>query len=437
MGVYDYDVRTGRIEWDERIRAIWGVGPDEQVDFDIFMAGVEPDDRQAVRDAIALAFTAGGDGRYEADYRVRHRATGVVRWVRAVGDAHFEDGEAVTLVGTVADITDLCLARDALRESEARLRLILDGTLAFIGVLTPEGEMLEANAPALAAGGMVRADVIGRPFWDCYWWNFDPEVQARLRDAIERCAAGEVVRYDTEVRMAGDSRIFIDFMLSPVRDDTGRIHLLVPSGFDISARKADAERIGLLIREVNHRSKNMLSVVQAVARQTQRLGGADWATHFSQRIDALAAGHDLLVRSEWRPVLLDDLVRSQLAHFSDLLDRRILIAGSDVTVGAMTAQAIGMAVHELATNAGKYGALSGASGIVRIWWGEDDDAPGQFFLRWQEEGGPTVKAPKRRGFGSTVLDAVTRQSLGARVEIDFDPAGLRWRMDCPRQVLAR
>ena len=134
-------------------------------------------------------------------------------------------------------------AEAALAESESYLRSVIDNTLNFVGILDDEGTLLEANRTALDAGGVSREDVVGKPFWECYWWAFDDRVAGRLQQAVAEARNGQIIRYDTEVRMAGDSRMTIDFMISPVTDGDGRVTHLIPSGIDISERHAAERRL--------------------------------------------------------------------------------------------------------------------------------------------------------------------------------------------------
>jgi two-component sensor histidine kinase len=135
------------------------------------------------------------------------------------------------------------------------------------------------------------------------------------------------------------------------------------------------------MREMSHRAKNMLGLVQAIARQTATRTPEDFIERFSERIQALSANQELLVRGEWKGVETEDLVRAQLSHFADLIGSRISAQGPKLRVRAAGAQAIGLALHELATNAGKYGALSTDTGRVDIRWGTDGDA---FTMSWVE-----------------------------------------------------
>jgi PAS domain S-box-containing protein len=197
---------------------------------------------------------------------------------------------------------------------------------------------------------------------------------------------------------------------------------------DITERKEREEKEHLLMREINHRAKNMLSVVDAIAHQTAARNPADFVERFSDRIQALSANQDLLVRNQWQGVDVDDLVRVQLAHFADLIGSRVAVHGPKLRLNPASAQAIGLALHELATNAGKYGALSTDKGRIDIDWGTGDHA---FSITWTEHGGPPVSAPKRRGFGAIVIEAMAERGVRGKVDLDYAPSGVAWRLTCP------
>jgi PAS domain S-box-containing protein len=198
---------------------------------------------------------------------------------------------------------------------------------------------------------------------------------------------------------------------------------------DITERKEREEKEHLLMREINHRAKNMLSVVDSIAHQTATRNPEAFIEHFSERIQALSANQDLLVRNEWQGVDIEDLVRAQLAHFANLLGSRITVHGPKLRLNPASAQAIGLALHELATNAGKYGALSTNKGRVAICWGTTD--ANTFTMSWIEREGPPVSTPKRRGFGTIVIEAMAERSVGGTVELDCAPPGVTWRLTCP------
>ncbi|HEX7072679.1 MAG TPA: HWE histidine kinase domain-containing protein [Hyphomicrobiaceae bacterium] len=226
-----------------------------------------------------------------------------------------------------------------------------------------------------------------------------------------------------------------DGQLRAQRRRSGRLFYFGGRGYHRPKRAAEQNRF--LLREVNHRAKNLLAVVQAVARQTA--GENDpkvFAERFAARLSCLAACQDLLVRSNWRGVSAGELVRSQLAHFVGLVGTRILLDGPTLRLSAAAAQTIGMALHELATNAGKHGALSDAQGIVEVTWNlaGSDEAP-EFVMCWHERNGPRVAPPERRGFGHTVIVRMVEHALDAAVSLEHDPAGLVWRMSAPAQLV--
>ena len=197
---------------------------------------------------------------------------------------------------------------------------------------------------------------------------------------------------------------------------------------DITERKEREEKEHLLMREINHRAKNMLSVVHSIAQQTATQNPKNFVESFSERIQALSANQDLLVRNEWQGVDLGDLVNAQLAPFAGLIGSRIVVHGPKLCLKPASAQAIGLALHELATNAGKYGSLSADTGQVYVYWGTVGDT---FTMSWTEPDGPSVSAPKRRGFGTVVMEAMVERSVDGKVDHDYALSGVTWRLTCP------
>ena len=204
------------------------------------------------------------------------------------------------------------------------------------------------------------------------------------------------------------------------------------ANLDITERKQSEEQKRLLMAEINHRSKNLLSVVQALVTQTAR--GADPATFaatLSDRLQGLAASQDLLIKNDWRGIDMSELVSAQLYHFKDLIGTRISFQGPPARLTAAGAQAMGMALHELATNAAKYGSLSGNEGTVQISWQVSSDTDPMFRAQWMEKGGPPVLAPSRKGFGHLVIGAIAESAFTGTVQLEFSKAGLLWKL-CAR-----
>jgi two-component sensor histidine kinase len=218
-----------------------------------------------------------------------------------------------------------------------------------------------------------------------------------------------------------------------MRDGQGQPLRVLGINQDITAHKAGEEHVKLLMREISHRARNLLSVVQVMARRTAGEGDPQaFAERFGDRLAGLATSDDLLVKSDWKGVNIADLVRAQLAHFNDLIGTRISLAGPAVRLRPAAAQNIGMALRELATNAAKYGALSAAEGSVRIEWQvvEQGEHAG-LTMRWSEQGGPAVVPPHSRGFGHTVMVDMVKHALNAEVRLDYPPSGVIWELVAP------
>ncbi|MEZ5512609.1 MAG: CheR family methyltransferase [Steroidobacteraceae bacterium] len=197
---------------------------------------------------------AGEVARYEFELRIEQTQKTSYKVASYIPDRGV-DGRVRGCYAVIVDLTERRRWERGLEDREAHLRRVIDNTLAFIGVLDTDGTLVEANRTALVAAGIERDEVIGKKFWDCYWWSHDAGVAARLRLAIATAATGEIVRYDVPVRLAAGAIVHIDFMLVPVRDAEGVVTHLIPSGVDISARlaaqrdrKEYAERLKLAMR---------------------------------------------------------------------------------------------------------------------------------------------------------------------------------------------
>jgi PAS domain S-box-containing protein len=210
----------------------------------------------------------------------------------------------------------------------------------------------------------------------------------------------------------------------------GRAHRLVSVMVDITQRKAHEKHIKSLLREVSHRSKNLLSVIQAITRQTVRTAGTmeEFARRFMPRLQGLATSHDILIEQGWQGAPLAALVRVHLAPFIDDEALRLEVAGPEIMLSARAAQAIGLALHELAANAAKHGSLSNRVGRVVIKWEihSNQDQTAWLRLTWSEQGGPPVKNPSIKGFGHVVIERIVADSLDGEVSISYPPEGLTW-----------
>lgn len=230
-----------------------------------------------------------------------------------------------------------------------------------------------------------------------------------------------------------------DFHIEPLRDVMGDIVGLTCAAVDVTERKKGEEHLRVVMRELTHRSKNLLAVIQAMARQTARhTPGADgFLERFAGRLQALARSHDLLVQQSWHGASLDELLRAQLAHYIERGNSQVSLEGPDVVLKPEAAQSLGLAFHELTTNAAKYGSLVEPKGRVTIKWRVlPPSAGGGIEILWTESAGPKVAGAKNRGFGSMAVEQNLRRALDAEVELQFAAKGLRCRIVLPAPQLA-
>ncbi len=358
------------------------------------------------------------------------RPDGEVRWMRLQSRPHRTEDGSVIWDGVQTDITERKRAEEALRESEERFRGIFEHAATGISITDLEYRFQSCNPAYAAMLGYTEEELRAANFPDLV----HPEDREANLMALRRLVAQEIPWFEIVNRyVAKDGKpIWVNKHVSLLRDASGAPTRLIALVTDISERKRQEEQVSLLLREVNHRAKNILALVQAIARQTVASAPEDFAERFGERVRALAASQDLLVKAEWKGVDLHELIHTQLAHFSDLIGGRIALHGPLLFISASAAQTIGMALHELATNAGKYGALSNASGRVEVGWVLEGAEGGEerFSICWRESGGPPVMKPTQTGFGSTVISRMAIMNLDANIELDFAVHGLIWRLQC-------
>ena len=388
-----------------------------------WVAFLHPDDRERW-----LAAWAAADRRSAFEIEVRKRRhDGQYRWFikRAVPERD-ASGRVVAWFGATTDIDNLKRAEQALRESESRFRTVFNQQFQFVAILSPAGVVRACNDTFFAGTGVAREAVVGRFFWDTPWWRGLPEEQRWWQAALEGVVtSGRAITGEVALALADGSQRQAEFAVTGVRDEAGRVIDVIAEGRDITHRKRWEEQQNLLTRELSHRIKNSMAVIQSIARQTLRDMPAPLAAAFTGRIQALAAAHDLLIEKGWLAANVKDLATRQLA----VVGGRVRLAGPDVTVSPILATSLGLVLHELVTNATKYGALSVPQGIVDLSWElAGDEGQRRVILTWQERGGPRVTPPDRAGFGSTLIE---RSLPGATVERRFEPEGLVCTIDLP------
>lgn len=425
MGRWDHNPSKGLRYWDPRARAIFGIPPEAPPSTSLFERAVHPADLPAVRAAVAAAIDPQGSGLMNLEYRIV-RQNGAVRWVEVFGRAFFEGGQCVRFVGVVSDVTERREAIDRLLRQEETLRLAIDaadvGTWDF-NIETGDLVWSERLYGMFGLGHGEALDIAA---------TMDlvhPSDRDRVDEAITR-AMDPAIRADftVEYRVIGrDDHVerWLSAKGKVFFNDEGKPHRFVGAAVDISDRKRAELHLRLLVNEMNHRVKNSLATIQAIAAQSftdsHSLPQAKEA--FADRLVALAEAHDLLTRENWEGADLH-VVAERLASLHGGVDRFELL-GPAVRLSPKTALSLSMALHELATNALKYGALKTPSGRVRIAW---DIAPSagaeRLNLTWTERDGPPVTPPAQRGFGSRLIERGLAAELAGSATIAFHPQGV-------------
>ncbi|MGX9981591.1 HWE histidine kinase domain-containing protein [Methylobacterium fujisawaense] len=306
LGIFDYDLVTGDLGWDTRVRTLFGLPPDASVTYETFLAALHPDDRTWVDQAVKAAVDPAGDGTYDIAYRTVGLEDGLDRWVAAKGQVFFAEGRAVRFIGTVRDISEI---------------------------------------------------------------------------------------------------------------------------------KRTEEHQRLLTGELQHRIKNTLAMVQAIANQTLR-GATDIdeaREAFVGRLISLGRAHDILTQASWTAAPITEVIEGALCVHRQASVPRIRISGPNVLLAAKPALSLALALHELATNAAKYGALLNADGFVDLRWRvvQKGGQP-RFCLTWSEQGGPPILSqPSRRGFGSRLIERSFSSEVGGEVKLTYASTGLICRLEAP------
>lgn len=473
-----------------------------------------------------------------------------------------DEGQVTEMIPSAVDITERRLAKDALRKSAAQLSQTLDGVATLVGLLDPEGMVTDINATAMSLTTVPKSEVIGKYFPDTPWWGDEQEVRDSVADTIRRATKGETVRLDLPFLGPDGSRRWVDFSITPVKDAEGKVTALVPSGGDITARKAAQEALeesrerlwlathaaslgtfefttatgkvswdaraceilglsesetsfeefiamvhkddrakvfqdveqgldpdssqrmkaaeyrflrpdgteiwveghasfydtpegravgtvqdittrkhaqehqSLLLNELNHRVKNSLAVIQSMASHTLRNADnlAEFREAFNGRLAGIASAHDTLVGDEQSGADLVQLLRGQIGAYADL-ESQVMLDGPTVTLGPTISHALGLVLHELTTNASKYGALSVETGRLSVSWTIVEKQKKQHLrLFWKETGGPPVTPPKRHGFGSRLIETTLSHSLEGSAKMTYDRDGFSATISTPMEA---
>ncbi|MCX7568190.1 PAS domain S-box protein [Sulfitobacter sp. F26169L] len=328
------------------------------------------------------------------------------------------------------DITEQKRTEDALRQSEAQFRSITEAMPQMVWATRPDGHHDFFNARWYEFTGVPEGSTDGAG------WNdiFHPEDQERAMRKWQHCLSSGNI-YDIEYRLRHHSGAYrwVLGRAQPVRDSDGTIVRWLGTCTDIHEIKLADEQRELMLGEMNHRVKNMLSMVHAMVSQTLRQAEnlKDASTSIQSRIGNMAQAHDRLINSKWSETRILAVVEAALApHRSG--NGRFTLEGPDIPIGSKQALALTMALHELATNATKYGALSTEDGRVNIRWGVDKTGDDETFnFSWVESDGPPVTTPQRRGFGSRMIEQALAGYFNGHAELNYHLEGLSFDLKAP------
>ncbi|WP_292612528.1 PAS domain S-box protein [Nitrobacter sp. 62-13] len=417
IGTFDTDLRSGMVYSDARFANMFSVDPQKAesgLPLADYLAGIHPDDVKLVSDGIEQAITTGE--KCILEYRVQSKE-GTVRWLEVHGQCRYdESGSPWRIPGAAVDITDRKRAELAI----AHFAAIVESSDDAIISKDINGVITSWNTGAQRLFGYRADETIGNSITMLIpddRKNEEPAILARLR------RGDQVEHFETVRRRKDGGLIDLSLTISPIRDTHGKIVGASKIARDITDRKAHERLQNTLLSEMKHRLQNNLSTVLAIARQSFRGHEAESEDFrkFEARLLALASGHDLIARKSWNSAELGDVV-AQLLNVHGR--QRFEIDGPDVRLSPKSALALTLALHELATNAAKYGALSIPTGKVTIAWDVEQKAIPSLAFRWQERYGPAVSQPSRKGFGSQLIERVLAFELGGQVHIAYPPEGV-------------
>ena len=431
VGSFTFDLGTGKVQISPGYAAIHGL-PEGTVETSRadWRARVHPDDLPRLEANLRREIDIRRSEHY-CDYRII-RSGGEIRWIEARSSILYDrDGAALRVVGANIDVTErkkaeLALAERTLQRTLAE-RTTMVGTLAY----DVDAEKMQISEGYAAIHGFPEGTTeIMRSEWQA---SVLPEDATRLEAVRNQAFRKRVIEYSADyriVRPGGDIRWIEGRSFVSYRGD-GSPQRVVGVNIDITERKRAEEYQGVLISELDHRVKNVLATVSAVAGQTLETSSS--MSHFvaalDGRIRSMAAAHELLSTRQWRGMPMAELVRREFAAYAGRNNTRI--DGPDVMLSAEAGQAMGMVLHELVTNAAKYGALSTQSGHVSVRWYRKLNGSAQLVLVWQESGGPRVEAPRKSGYGTGVVRDLIPYEFGGTVDLSFPPEGVRCRLEIP------
>lgn len=420
-GTFRWNLATGEFsECDENLKRLFGFDPDKPVCItQEFLDRVHPDDLPRLIPAADASRRQGAD--FSMEYRVV-LPDGKIRWLydraKVVRNA---EGVPADMVGACTDITERKNAEQALAARETEFRALADNMSQFAWMTDATGWIYWYNQRWFDFTGTTLQEMEGWGWQKVHHPDHVDRVVQKFRHSLD---TGEPWEDTFPLRSKeGEYRWFLSRAL-PIRDEHDRIQHWFGTNTDITERLRAERQRTILINELNHRVKNTLATVQAIAAQTLRNANVDSSVRetLESRLVALSNAHNLLTEERWETAEIHDVMARTLEPHAG--PERLRLHGPSVRLSPKAALAIAMGMHELATNAVKYGALSNGTGQVAVTWGVDGPKPGTLHLQWKERGGPTVKPSSRKGFGSRLIERSLQHDLNGKAKIDYQPEGI-------------
>jgi len=437
IGLWDWDLRTGEVTWTAELEAIYGLDPGTVKSYADFRDRVDPDDIERVEAERDAAIRR--RDQFNLEFRII-RSDGEVRWILAMGGAFYDEatGKPTRVLGNNLDITERKVAEQALTDRKAQLALA--GRAALVGSYAYDvnkGTMQVSEGYAAIHGLPEGTTETSYHEWRARVHHEDLEGAEGSREQAfangwqEDTAEYRIVLPTGEVR-------WIERRGSISYDEEGRPERVVGVNIDVTERKRAEECQRSLVAELDHRVKNALATVSSVVSQTAIGNGSvvNFVAALDGRIRSMATTHELLSTSRWRGISLAELIQRELAPYAT--PRNVDINGPEIVLQAEAGQAMAMVLHELATNAAKYGALSTGNGRVSIRWDQRPNGHSRSHLvfEWQEIGGPPVEGSGKPSYGTTTICDLIPYEFGGTVDLVLASDGVRCRLELPADWLS-
>lgn len=432
VATYRMDITRNTLWWSQSVFALYGFDPAAgDPTLDLWLSSIHPDDRSNVERMARMAIETGAP--IDHQFRIIRPSDGTHRWVHDRGRVECDaSGRPLRLHGVNIDMTAMRQVQDALVASEEQYRGTFEHANVGVAHVSVDGHFLRANSYLCKLLGRSESELHGLTFQDLT----HPDDLGSDLDLLLQLMAGTIPSYTLEKRYLrpDGALIWTDLSVALIRNDEGRPLHFVSVITDIQQRKEAQDLLALVLDEANHRVKNLLSVVGAIVKTSARSSGSvkEFDEAVSLRLKGIAASHDLLMGKLAEGGDLDQLVRKQLEVFTDCAIERVVLDGPTLQLCPRAVHAFGMVLHELATNACKYGALSNDRGEVHIHWSIAPELDTLSFA-WREINGPEISAPGKQGFGSKALTRMLTGSLGGQVVHRLLPEGCIFEAELPLQ----